>query len=121
VRDLVARISWTQVAALALVIGGAVGALAWTPAATIEKIAAADWRAIGAAVVLVIGALQGTLGGAIVRKREPPATLYPSLPPLSMPPLPPIPETPTAIESPRARRRSETPSDLRPASRREEE
>ena len=102
-RDLVGRISWPQLAALAMVIGGALAALLFTPPATIEKIAAADWRAIGGAVVLVIGALQGALGGHVVRPREQQA--LPSLPPMSMPP-PPIPETPT-VRSMRPRPRGE--------------
>jgi hypothetical protein len=94
VRDLLSRIAWPQLAALAMVIGGALAALLFTPPETIEKIAAADWRAIGGAVVLVIGALQGALGGAPIRPRE-----MPSIPPMSMPPpsmVPPeLPGTPT--------------------------
>jgi hypothetical protein len=98
VRDLLSRIAWPQLAALAMVIGGALAALLFTPPETIEKIAAADWRALAGAVVLVIGALQGALGGKPVRDRD---TVFPpmSMPPPSIAP-PEIPGTPTSPGKP---------------------
>jgi hypothetical protein len=122
-RDLISRVSWPQVAALACVVFGTVAFFVFVPPHTLDKIAAWDWKAIVAGTLALAGALGGTVGGPLVRKREPSAlpSLPPmSIPPLSMPPLPPLPETPTTIDSPRARRRSETPpaDSMRPATRR---
>jgi hypothetical protein len=101
-RDLISRVSWPQVAALACVVFGTVAFFVFVPPHTLDKIAAWDWKAIVAGTLALAGALGGTVGGPLVRKREPSA--LPSLPPMSIPPpsMPPpsivppeLPGTPT--------------------------
>jgi hypothetical protein len=73
------RLSWPQVAALGLVIGGTIAFLVLVPPDTLERIARYDWGAIVAGTLAIAGALFGTAGGPIVRPRTGP----PSLPPMS--------------------------------------
>ncbi len=96
-RDLLARLSWPQVAALCAIIGGTVAFLVLVPPHTLDTIAAWNWGAIVSGTVAVIGALGGAVGGPLVKPRE--QSPFPSLPPMSMPPpsiMPPeLPGTPT--------------------------